>query len=271
MIVTPILRYPGAKRKVIKKLVPFWNIEHQEYREPFAGSASIFFRKPLTKKNWLNDLDEDVSSVLLAIKNFPEELCDLINMTTPTVDLWLKMKNAQPNTIIGKAYRTIVRNRTSFSGILGANPIGGIQQNSQYTIDCRWNPERFCKNIKLCSEKLANVKITSSDFSKVIKAKGNNVLLIIDPPYYQRGFNLYQKQFDIDDHIRLMEMLKKTNHKFLLTYDDCPEIKDLYQWANIIEESWFYSISNKIQRTKGKELFILNYDIGNLQESKLKA
>ena len=260
-IVKSVLRYPGAKGKVIEKFIPFWDIEHVEYREPFAGSGSIFFRKPLVAKNWLNDLDTDITSVLLAMRDFPNELCDLIKLTVPTVDFWYKLKNSTPSTILGKAYRTIVRNRTSYAGILGANPIGGVLQESEYTIDCRWNPERLCKYVELCSKKLKSVKITSYDFNRVIRAKGENVFIVIDPPYYHKGSQLYQVQFTKDDHYRLVKLLKSTKHKFLLTYDDCPEIRKLYDWASIIEESWFYSISNKTKRTQGKELFITNYEI----------
>lgn len=258
-MVLPLLRYPGAKGKVIKKFVPFWDIPHKEYREPFAGSGAIFLRKPLAKKNWLNDLDEEIISVLIAIKNYPEEFCKLINLTSPTIDLWLKLKKCVPQSLLCKAYRTLVRNRTSYSGIIGANPIGGIKQESIYKIDCRWNPDRLCEYVKRCAKKLVDVEITFLDYSEVIEAPGKEVFMIIDPPYYHKGKLLYQKNLEPLQHQELAASLKVTKHKFLLTYDDCQEVREMYQgWSNIIEEGWIYSTSNG-ERKQGKELFITNF------------
>ena len=65
-------------------------------------------------------------------------------------------------------------------------------------------------------------------------------------------------------------------HKFLITYDNCPEIRELYKWCNeISDQEWNYCISrtddqrngkklkdgHKGRRYKGQELFIANYDI----------
>ena len=58
-----------------------------------------------------------------------------------------------------------------------------------------------------------------------------------------------------------MEELKKSKHKFCLTYDNCNEIKDLYKWANIHEYNWMYHTanSNATSRKMGRELIITNY------------
>ena len=57
--------------------------------------------------------------------------------------------------------------------------------------------------------------------------------------------------------------LMSTKHKFVLTYDDCEEIRELYSWANIHELEFFYRVgdsqTSNAQRKLGFELIITNF------------
>jgi DNA adenine methylase len=110
---------------------------------------------------------------------------------------------------------------------------------------------------------LHGTQITSVDFEEVIQAPGKDVFLFLDPPYftatklYGRGGSLHEF-----DHQRLANTLKKTNHRFLVTYDDCPEIRRLFEWANIRNWQLQYGMNNcNLERESkvGSELFISNY------------
>ena len=62
--------------------------------------------------------------------------------------------------------------------------------------------------------------------------------------------------------LRLEKILRKTNHFFCLSYDDCFEIRELYGWAFIYERKWFYNTANSPgSRKKGNELIITNYKV----------
>ena len=52
----PLIRWPGGKAKLAKKLTALMP-EHDTYVEPFAGGASVFFAKPLVKRNIVADAD----------------------------------------------------------------------------------------------------------------------------------------------------------------------------------------------------------------------
>lgn len=109
---------------------------------------------------------------------------------------------------------------------------------------------------------LQGVTVTSVDFQEVITAAGADVLLYLDPPYYHKGNLLYRQAMSADDHARLAQCLHDTPHMFFITYDDCPEVRELYaDWANVYPASWFYSSSNKKGREVGHELFVSNFDI----------
>ena len=107
--------------------------------------------------------------------------------------------------------------------------------------DVRYNIKRSLKLIHLVGEKLKKTKITNSDFEKVIveKPQGKKVFLFLDPPYAEsRQIAAYNIHFEQNDHERLAKLLKKTNHPFLLTYDDCEYVRKLYQWANFYDHTW---------------------------------
>ncbi|MDG4730054.1 DNA adenine methylase [Bacillus pumilus] len=259
------LRYPGAKSKVLSKFVKYFKTPHIEYREPFVGGGSIFLGKHIVDKNILNDKDYNVYAFLTTIKDYPDLLCEKILNTQPTIELWLEKRfnSTQSTSDLDIAFDFLFFNRTNYSGIYSANPLGGIEQKSKYTIDCRWNAERLCSKIKKMSERLKSVSITNLDFEEIIKLPGENVLLVIDPPYYKKGNSLYTSKMTHEDHLRLAETLKNTTHKYLLTIDDSYETRKIYTYENtfINQESWKYTVHSKKNDNIGKELFISNFPI----------
>ena len=69
-------------------------------------------------------------------------------------------------------------------------------------------------------------------------------LLYLDPPYFDKGNDLYQHGFERKDHERLAEALQNTNHTWVLSYDDCPEVRELYEdWASVEPLNVNYSIT----------------------------
>lgn len=262
------LRFPGSKSKVLKKLHPFLIHPHIEYREPFVGGGAIFFGKQKAQHNWLNDKDENIATFLRVIQNNPLELCRIIEQTTPTIELWNKFRSEKDvEDPVELAFRFLFFNRTNYSGIYSANPIGGLKQQSQYKIDCRWNSETLCNRVMQCSDKLRDVTITSENYIRIIEAPGDNVFLMIDPPYYHKGSSLYPVYMTPEEHVNLADILSRSNHSFLLTIDDCLEVRTLYSWAKIIPRQWFYTVNSKKADNVGRELFVTNINAEEIQRN----
>ena len=137
-------------------------------------------------------------------------------------------------------------------------------------------PDRWKERIGPCGSLLEDVKLTSVDFAEVINAesRGKRTLMYVDPPYYTPPKNKhYRNGFDKDDHFRLEKTLAKTNNLFFLTYDDCPEVRELYSWANIYEATFAYRVDNSVvndgHRSLGFELIITNYSVNNMKQMKI--
>lgn len=255
-------RWAGGKYYALKLLRPFWQIEHDEYREPFLGGGSVFWAKPKVKYNWINDIDEDLIQTLTYISDFQkrDKLLDLFkDEFEATKEKYREVKNIASTSDLERAYRYYYLNRTSFSGKM-RNPTWGYKPVRSLP------PYRWKERIIPCSEKLQGVKVTSEDFEKIIlsEPEGEKILMFLDPPYFiPKQTSHYAKSFQKDDHYRLAGLLKKTTYSFFLTYDDCPEIRSIYKWANINELNFIYRLdnsnNNENKRRFGNELVITNY------------
>jgi DNA adenine methylase len=95
-------------------------------------------------------------------------------------------------------------------------------------------------------------RCTSLDFAEVIEDTSCRCLLYLDPPYWVAGNKLYQCGFSKDDHERLASLLKTTTHDWVLSYDDCPEIRGTYNWAKTETVQAKYTITAKKSEATGK-------------------
>jgi DNA adenine methylase len=297
MINSPF-RYAGGKfyaRKLILEHIP----AHTIFVEPFAGGASVFFAKPKSAENTLNDKDADLINVYRVIRDYPEELIAFlkrkafrasrvpeeltrkVNFGEPlpaTKKLHTFFKHEyEPKNKIEQAGRWYYLNRTSYSGIMNH-----INMYWGYGDKYSMQPKNWAANITRASGKLQGVTLSSFDFEKVIDNAPDNALLFVDPPYFKAEQDkFYTCAFEAADHLRLEKCLHRNRSrlKFFLTYDDEPEVRELYSWAKETHnKEWNYCIQRtddqingterKGERYKGKEIFILNYTNGF---SKVKA
>lgn len=263
-------RYAGGKFYARKLILQYFPI-HFYYIEPLAGGASLFFAKDKVKNNWLNDIDDGLMNCFRIIKDRPEELIDQLHGEQATKERHFYFKNEfKPETDLDRAVRWFYLNRTSYSGIMN-------MQNCFWGYGDKYSmrPENWPRNIRRTSDKLQGVRLTSYDFERAIEETEDGAFLFIDPPYYNSDQDkFYMHTFSKDDHFRLCSLLKANSNrlKFLITYDNSPEVRELYEWAvEMIEQEWNYTINRtddqkngtnrKGKRYKGKELFILNYEL----------
>lgn len=256
------LRYPGGKFYALKHIMPYIAcVAHDEYREPFLGGGSVFFAKPKANINILNDLEDKIIFLYEFIKDKYQmnELIALLSKEVATKQRHSEIKDFIPTNSLEAAFKTFYLNRTSYCGIINAPAWGYAEKKSS-------PPKNWGSFIVNASKKLQDVELHTTDFSNIISmpARGQRVLMYLDPPYYHADQKrAYTKPFEINDHIRLAQDLKKTQFLFCLSYDDCTEIRELYQWANIYNVSWLYNTDNKPgeKRKSCKELIITNYKV----------
>ena len=266
-----IWRYVGGKGRAQDSIQPFLNIPHKTFREIFLGGGITYLTKYKVENNWLNDLDNDVYHGWLSMRDNPNELIEhMQKFTPPTLEKYYQVKeDIRENDTIWMGFRGIYLNRTSFNGMIAGGPIGGKSpEGKKYQADACWkNPSDLFNRVRIIHEKLKDVKITKLDFEEIIKEPGEDVLMFLDPVYVGKN-GLYGVGMSNDDHKRLRDLLSETEHNFLLTYNDCPEIRELYKDKDkfvILEKSWTYSMMSQSKGgcRVGEELFIMNHELHN--------
>lgn len=253
------LRYPGGKNrlaKFIKLVIQNLNIANCTYVEPFAGGAGVALALLLdgtVDRIVINDYDKAVYSFWRAVKQSPDELIDRIISTPITMEEWHKQKeiySLAKGYSIDLAFATLFLNRTNYSGILKAGPIGGYAQAGLWNLKVRFNKDAIIKKIQAISQRRKEIIVYNKDIISLLhnyvpKLDGN-IFFYFDPPYYQKGQKLYENFFTHEDHKIIHDVItKEVNAPWVITYDDVQPISEMYCDYPIRRFDLTYSAANK--------------------------
>jgi len=272
------LRYPGAKRWMsgyISRSIERNQLLPALFVEPFVGGGSVAIAQlhaGLVQKVVLNDVDPMVASLWKTIFFDTDWLIARIRKADVTLDEWKRQKALQPSSRRGLAFKCLFLNRTSFSGVLTdrAGPLGGQCQQSRYKIDCRFNKETLIKRIEDIAgfrSKVAGVwnlswkaAICRVAQMQEMGALPKASLFYLDPPFYRKASCLYRYYFDYQAHLRLRDFLVDFEEPWILSYDACPEVLDLYRHSECraSDVHLVYTASQKSKRCVGKEIIVSN-------------
>ena len=264
------LRYPGGKSKIykrVKTLIEFNMFGDRTYVEPFAGGfglgVALLFDN-IMERAVLNDLDTHIYNFWYSVLNHTDELLGMIDITPITIEeraRQLDIYRDDSASILDDGFATLFLNRVNFSGIIKGGPIGGFSQEGAYKIDCRFNKEQIkerIRNIALLRERIDLYNLDASDL--IINQLGDirdTAFFNIDPPYVMKGDQLYTNYFKESGHRKLALVISEhlEGSPWIVTYDDCELIWDIYGQYHITE----YSIQHNAGGTvHGKEVVITN-------------
>lgn len=258
------LRYPGGKSKIapfVSLLIEKSNLGECTYVEPFAGGAgvalSLLFEGTVTDIV-INDYDKAIYSMWKAILTETDAFINLVCNTPLTIDEWKKQKNIYTNEnkkySLALGFATFYLNRTNRSGILAAGPIGGYNQTGNYLIDARYNREALVDRIEKIAAHKAHIHLYNKDIEIFIKnylpKYQKKAFVYFDPPYYNKGKELYKNFFVHDDHKRISKLIKELNCFWMVTYDDVDEICELYKDYECKQFDLTYSVANSGKKSE---------------------
>ncbi len=123
--------------------------------------------------------------------------------------------------------------------------------------------------IKELENRMANVVVENQDFETLIKHYDRpDSFFYADPPYFSSE-SMYEVGFGWDDHVRLRDTLKGIKGKFLLSYNDCSEIRELYEGFSLLDFSRTHAMVQRYEAGREfKELLIGNYDLYERQRNR---
>lgn len=238
-----VLRYPGSKARFVEFIsnaIRLNGLRIDVFAEPFCGGASVsiaLLEKGLVERVALNDADPLIAHLWDTIfcPIHSEWLADQVLQIPLTIDEWKRQKSLEPTSTRESALKCLYLNRTSFNGIIHkAGPLGGWTQEKR-TVEARFNRVKLAQRIRelsLLSDRVITASCNDWESFCDRLRESNKTFFYFDPPFYHKADALYGYYFSDNDHSHLRNYLGRLRERWMLSYDDTPEVRALYSEHN---------------------------------------
>ena len=247
---------------VIIRMPPFYD----KYIEVFGGAGWVLFRKtPENEAEVFNDFNSNLVNLYRCVRDNPAKLKYKLRYVLNSREdfRWLVFLHKK-----GIFTRFHDYDRAAKFYQLIRYSYGSALESFASQPHSIWNDFPL---IDMASRRLQKVIIENQDFEVLIKHYDSpGSFFYCDPPYYATESYYKDVGFTKNDHVRLRDTLSKIKGKFLVTYNNCPEIRELWAYEGIHIES-VSRMDNFRQRYSGgamyNELFISNYDTSEREKA----
>ena len=243
----------GGKRALRNEILQRMPSGIGRYIEVFGGAGWVLFgREPSSKvMEVFNDYDAELVNIYRCIKYHSDALQHELDLLPDAREVFfdcLAQEQVRGLTDIQRAARSLYLIKASF----------GTDRRTFATA-----PKGVCNisaSFPTVQERLRRVIIENLDFEHLIKTYDReNALFYCDPPYFETE-KYYRARFQERDHKRLADALHSIKGRFLLSYNDCPQVRELY--ADCIIEPVLRRNTLSAQSVDGyKEVLVRNYEL----------
>ena len=262
-VINSFMAWVGGKKALRDTILAHFPIYYEKYIEVFGGGGWVLFHKPpLNDFEVYNDFNPNLATLYRCVRDKPEELIKELYYVINSREGFGRIRMLFKNEV----EMTDVQRAANFYQLIRYSYGNGCDSYCSH-------PHDMWSNFPLIYQahrRLRKTVIENKDFEKLINQYDRPVsFFYCDPPYFDTE-NYYENVgFGKVDHDRLCKTLLNIQGKFLLSYNDCPEIKKLYDKPQIFIES-ISRINNLAQRYEAgreyAELLISNYDTSELKK-----
>lgn len=264
------LRYPGGKNCIfpfVSRLFYENGLLGAAYAEPYAGGAGLALRllfEEYVERIYINDLDRSIYAFWSSILTNTDAFCDWIDDVDVSMENWYRYKEVQREAetanLFELAKSTFYLNRTNVSGVIKGGVIGGHGQKGRYKIDVRFNKPDLIARIQRVGQFRKRISVSNLDglaFVKKMDAHAEEIFIYLDPPYFQKGADLYMNFYSKADHEKLSKHVHQMKKKWMVSYDNHDFILNLYA----SEKKVLYKLSQSASNRVGDEVLIFSKNI----------
>jgi DNA adenine methylase len=255
--------YIGSKTRISKKLISLFP-EHKIYVEPFGGAASVLLNKPPVKIEVINDVSDDIVNLFAVVSSQDtfEEFVKLISRLAYSRSIYKKAAKMLQQPFDFDLFNPDIKRAVVYFYFKNTAISGDGSFSSTRTKPSQQRYFNKLKKLPKIHERLQNVIIEHLDFEECIyKYDTPDTLFFIDPPYLGSE-HYYDGNFSLDDHKRLLRVLKDIKGKFVLTtyYNElyANELRNFYYVT--IETGIHATVKRSEQRAKGLEYVYMNFE-----------
>ncbi len=236
-----LLNYPGAKWGMAQEIVSLMP-PHRSYVEPYFGSGAVLFNKQPSAIETVNDIDGDIVNFFTILREQPEELARLIDLTPYAKDVFDDAHNNRGTDSLDRAYRFAIRSKMGH----GFKPytktgfkidVAGRQGSyaSRYWAKMPEQIQQLCGRLK-------EVQIENRPALELIRRFNfDNVLIYADPPYLPETRCCYQYKHEMNEQDHLDMLTALLEHKGPVIISGYPSEmydRELVGWSRITRKSY---------------------------------
>lgn len=243
----------GGKNNLKKEIVSRFPENYSTYVEVFGGAGWVLFHKEKGGIEVYNDLNSNLINLFRVVKYHSKEFikeCEFLFNSRELLEDYKENYTRRNLTDIQRASNFYMLIKYSYGSDL--KNYGAKTTDKLNSLDY----------IRRVNERLSKVLMENLDFERCIKKYDKEeTLFYLDPPYLKTESYYKNVDFVIEDHKRLRDILKNIKGKFLLSYNDCEEVRELYKYFNIVEIERHNNLVSKYENKERnyKELIIMNY------------
>ncbi len=251
----PLAGWMGGKSLLARRIIECIP-QHDCYVEPFCGAAWVLFKKPESKVEVINDINKEVVTLYRCLQWHLEEFVRYFKWALVARDEFERLKTANPDTLtdIQRAARFYYLQQACFGGRI-ANPTFGYG----VTRGPKLNLLRIEEYLSAAHLRLARVYVECLPYAEVIsRYDGPGTFFYIDPPYWDCEKYYGPGIFSREDFAKLAAQLAGIKGRFILSLNDTPGVREVFQGFEIEAVATQYTCSNG-KNMKAGEVLIRNW------------
>jgi DNA adenine methylase len=253
----PIIPWIGGKRKLANHLLPLFP-DHSCYVEPFCGAAALYFLKPPSEVEILNDINGDLVNLYRVVKHHMEELHRQFKWILTSREHWDKLQITPPETLtdVQRAARFLYLQKLAFGGKVEGQTFG-----TAATTRSKFNLLSLEHDLEEAHYRLCNTTIEHLPWDKVIEKYDRPfTLFYCDPPYWQtEGYGV---EFGFEHYERMAELAASIQGTMIISINDHQDIRAVFKDLPVVEVDYAYTVGGGEKRSDCVELIFGNWPDG---------
>lgn len=200
---TPIVPWIGGKRRLAKRILPLFPA-HECYVEPFAGGAALYFMKPPSDVEVLNDVNGELVNLYRVIKHHLEEFVRQFKWALVSRQIygWLKVTPEETLTDIQRAARFYYLQKMAFGAKVANQTFG-----TATTAPPRLNLLRLEEELSTANLRLSRTYIEHLPWAECVRRYDRpHTLFYLDPPYWETTG--YGVDFGLDNYAIMADLAR---------------------------------------------------------------
>lgn len=255
----PVAPWFGGKRYLAKRIIARIDaIPHTCYAEPFVGMGGVFLRRGHRPKyEAVNDINDEIVNLFRVVQEHHNEMIRQFRWLLSSDAEFRRLARTPPEllTDIKRAARFTYLQMLAYGArpaTGSVSPRGGIANTRRPVL------RSVYRQIKAAHRRLQHVHIANMEWDAFLRRYDRPfTLFYLDPPYWGHEADYGKGMFARQDFARMAELLRALKGRFILSLEDRPEVREIFDGFAFEELKQRYSVSPKSVRT-ASELLISN-------------